>query len=375
MIRRCTPWLAGSVVIAAMAGTSANATGQVECIGHHTVVLPGAFEYSLAPSNRLGDDRFAGGLAPRDTHVDVRFDHGPVRPISVSREATEADLQSLFEEANAGPQAKKNEFLAWIKQQDEDPTHAVDPTGEDRKLFVQRAEQVQFYQRVPARKAFVWPGNDRPNVYVLLNGHILSGRSAADIPPQARVDNFAGHFKARGALEVPAGNDTCIPSFTIAGDDSLDSVGLNMRLVDRPDIVVYFEEDEAASDAQDPKRFIVEATQPGRTFVDSVEARPLDRLKATHKITIAGRDGLGAFAEVKREGTSANTGNHDLDWAFVGYVPGRTGLRPGQSQNIVLKVERFGRFARQPMSEAEFRTLVKDLTDGIRRHDGSPAHE
>lgn len=356
-----------SLVIASLACTTAKATGLVECIGHHTVTLPGAFEYSLPPNNRLAPDHFSDGLRPRDTHIDVRFDPGFARPVSVSQKASETTFQSMFADANAASQAKKNELLAWIQRQDADPSHAVDPTGEDRKLFKQRAELVPFYERVPGRSAFVWPGSDRTNVYVLMNDYVVSGQSGVDASPLERADRFASHFEPRAALEAPLSTEACIPSFTIRDGDLLDSIGVNMRMLDRPDIVIYFEEDDAAPGAQDPKQFLAGAMQPGRTFVDSVKSEPLNRLKPTHKITIAGRQGLGAFVEVKREGTSANLSHHDIDWAFIGYVPGSPGDRPKRSHSVVLKVERFGRFARSPMSEEEFRSLVTGLKEGIRQ--------
>jgi hypothetical protein len=347
---------------------------QRECVGYFTIDMPGQFEYALSPSNTLGEPHFSGALSSWGVYGGLRLKDGTEGKLAITQRATDADLQSLLAARNAEPQQKKNELLELVKNLDDDATHAVDPKGEDRKLMAKLAEQVVFYERVPGREAFIWPATDRENVFALLNDHILIGQSLVQGNPQARVDDFLAQFKQRDAYALPPNGDACVPFFRVVGDHTLESIGVGMRLIDRPDIVVTLQEDDAATGAEDPKKVIIDSTQPGRTFVGSVEAKPLDRIRPTHALRIDGREGLGAFAQVRREGALANTADKDLDWAFIGYVPGQAGSKPGQSYDITLKVERFGRFARQPMTEVEFRTLVEKLASGIRRRDGLSTH-
>ena len=346
-----------------------------ECVGNYTIDVTGPFEYALTRSSDPADAEFADGLRAWGVYAGLRLKDGTEGALLVTQKAADTDLQKLLAFENAEPQRKKNELLDWIKHEDESTTHAVDPMGDSRKLMAKFADQVVFYVRVPGRDAFVWPKTDTENVFALANNHILIGRSLVDGDYQARVDDFLAQFRPRATYALPSDGDACIPFFSVAGGHILDSIGVGMRLIDRPDIVVTLQENDAATGAEDPKKVLIDATQPGRTFVGSVESKPLDRIRPTHELRIDGREGLGAFAQVRREGALANTADKDLDWAFIGYVPGAVGGTPGQSYNITFKVERFGRFARQPMTEAEFRALVKSVADSIRRRDGSPVRE
>lgn len=344
---------------------------QRECVGYYTIDMPGHFEYALSRKTFPAEAEFSNGLTAWGAGAGLKLEDGSSAVLSITQRSTDDDLQKLLAFKNDEPLRKKNELLKLIEDLDEQKA-IVDPTGENRKLMAQSAAKVVFYEQVPGTHAFVWPATDRENVFALTNDHILIGRSPVVGDFRTRVKDFVAQFKPRGAYELPLNGDACIPFFRVLGDHALDSIDVSMQLIDRPDIVISLQESDASTEVEDPKKFIVNATQPGRTFVGSVEAKPLDRIRPTHALRIDGREGLGAFAQVRREGALANTADKDLDWAFIGYVPGQAGSKPGQSYDITLKVERFGRFARQPMTEAEFRALVERIAQGI-AHRPDPA--
>ena len=66
-----------------------------------------------------------------------------------------------------------------------------------------------------------------------------------------------------------------------------------------------------------------------------------------------------------------NEANKNRDWAYIAYVPGDKTAPPGVSSDITFRVERFGRFAKQPMTEKEFRELVKSVAASIKRRPGA----
>jgi hypothetical protein len=100
------------------------------------------------------------------------------------------------------------------------------------------------------------------------------------------------------------------------------------------------------------------------------------RFMPRHKVTIDGADGLGTFVHVKRDDDPYpspinNAANDSMDWAYLAYVPGMSGGKPGESFNLEFKVERFGRFAKRPMTERQFRDLVMQIAASIKRRPGA----
>ena len=66
-----------------------------------------------------------------------------------------------------------------------------------------------------------------------------------------------------------------------------------------------------------------------------------------------------------------NPATGDIDWGYIAYVPGLSGGKPGGSFNLMFRVERFGRFAKRPMSESEFRELTLRIAASIKRRPGA----
>ena len=119
-------------------------------------------------------------------------------------------------------------------------------------------------------------------------------------------------------------------------------------------------------------------------LADADEILPLDgRIKPSHTVTIDGQEGLGHFALVRRKVSPPgakdpldNTYTKDhSDWAYIAYAPGISGGKPGESFNIQVRVERFGRFAKEPvdqqMTEKQFREFAKRFVASIHRRPGA----
>ena len=354
-----------------------------ECVGDFTLQLGGDIEYALVPAQGLASidstampqTRFSDGLWAQGSRIDVDVAGlGPVK-LYQSATASRGDLAAIAEALNAPLAHRKQGYLDDARWLDEHPDAAkdMDPDRRERMSLQSKAGKVGQFTAVPGNAdTVVGPAESMPQVLSLVGDHIYAAGTSGDGSP-ARLGAILGSLiKQRDAFQVPAGPGLCVPGALVADDRGSGEVAVNLQMKDQPGIVIFFEQSVAAEPRQSAKEFISAATQPGRTFVGSVEARPLDHVRPTRALRIDGREGLGAFAQVRREGTLANTASKDLDWAFIGYVPGQAGLKAGQSYDITLKVERFGRFARQPMTEAEFRDLVERVAQGI-AHRPDPA--
>ncbi|MDQ0017615.1 hypothetical protein J2W23_006029 [Variovorax boronicumulans] len=148
--------------------------------------------------------------------------------------------------------------------------------------------------------------------------------------PEQTIANFLKLYRARAPFEIPAKPGVCLPYGFMTGEKKPALVAVSFRLTGHPDIVVYLSDRDASSeDSIDSEKFVNEAVQRGYFY--------------------------GArFTE-------------PLDGPVEPFIPGDKNAPPGTSSNLIFKVERFGRFAKAPMTEGEFRDLVKRIAQSIKR--------
>ena len=236
---------------------------------------------------------------------------------------------------------------------------------------------LHLYETIPSRGAISRLGKDKLALHALVNGHILSTELKPQGAPAQTLDTFLSHYKPRVLGEVPSGPGVCVPFGVFTGEQQPATVGLNIRLKDQPDIVVFLLARDAAKDAPDDPRKLFDGLTPVSTFFGSKKVIPLHRIKPLQPIKIDGNEGLGSFVRVTRTAVLDqsrafnNAAENDQDWGYFAYIPGLVGGKPGDSFNLVFKVERFGRFAKRPMSESEFRELTLRIAASIKRRPGA----
>ncbi len=355
---------------------------RTECVGDFTIQLTGDIDYALVPAPALASIdstgmpqvRFPDGLWAQGSRIDIDAPGFGLIKLFESGTASSGDLAAVGEALNTALTQRKQSFLDDAQWLDAHPDAAkdIDPERRERASLRSKADKVgQFLRAKGDPVTLIGPAESTPEVLSLIDGHLFAAKASTDASP-ARLGAALGNLvKPRGTFEVPVAPGLCVPHAVVGDGREPAEVAVNFELKDHPGIFVLLEQSDATDSQLSAKDFIVSAIQPGRNFVGSVETKPLDRIRPTHAFRVDGREGLGAFAQVRREGALANNADRDLDWAFIGYVPGQAGLQSGQSYNITLKVERFGRFARQPMTESEFRTLVRDLSESIRHRDNA----
>lgn len=358
---------------------------QTECLGYYSLALPGDFEYALVQmpvptALRDYSFEFRHVIGAWNTAINVDTD-GSVdhNDIYITADAKPGDLQKLLDAKNKEQQKVKEEYLARATRLDGRPESAkdIDPDGEHRKALRQSAAQIPFYEVFAKDRAFGMGGDTNTTLFMLIDGHIVNAYRKTVGSPARTVDAFLTHYKPRALFETPSGAGVCVPHGFITGEKKPARIALSLRLKDQPDIVVFLDAHDASEGTEDAKRFVNDKA-PRSYFVGAEFTEPLDGdLKPYRSITIDGRKGVGAFARITRS-TSVrpdqavnNEQNKNQDWGYLAYIPGQPGGRPGESFNLVFKVERFGRFAKQPMSEKQFRALVKTLAAGIKRRPGA----
>jgi hypothetical protein len=361
-----------------------------ECVGYYTVGVPGDLLHATSDPQSLplrgGDGNLGGtlgarqGLYLRSNAEDEVNTIGRDRALVISQPATMADLQARLAQLNAQLAGEKKLLLELADDIESDKSYS----GESSYRVA--AAKIQFYQSASNGAAFYFlsipkyppPGfiPHKLTLVALVGDRMVSAHRAIDGTPQQTIDNFLKNYKPRKTFEIPTEPGVCVPYGFVTGEKEPADIGMSWRLLERPDIVVYLRATDASSNSpEDPKEYL-RAKGGIHAFVNSVMVKTLDGpLFPFHKVEIDGHRGLGAYTLVLRGAQDGyetnNPATKNEDWGYIAYVPGIAGAKPGESFNLMFKVERFGRFAKKPMSEKEFRTLVKRIEASIRRRPGA----
>lgn len=363
--------LFGGATFAAQATRVAEPALLTECLGYYTVRIPGEFEYALT-------ENFSGGLGAWGTEIRLDLMGLQSQEVSISQPAGNVDLMRRMEARNAQQQREMDELLELAKRIDQRAAGSkeIDPDGQERKAQRDQANRISFVKRLSGREGTYFPTKDKIELHAIVNGHILSTTLPPQGTPEQTLDAFLSHYKPRALGEVPNGPGVCVPYGFFVGEQQPATIGLNIRLKEQPDIVVYLMAiDAATSQPWNPEEYIDRKTEPMSMFYASRGAVAMNRLRSYQRVSIDGQEGLGAFVNVKRDATLLqpvhNAATDSMDWGFLAYVPGKPGGKPGESFNITFKVERFGRFAKSPMTEKQFRELTQRIAASIKRRPGA----
>lgn len=354
--------LAGLVPLSQAALPSARAASErTECIGYYTVNLPGDLEYALM-------DNFSQALGAWGS--DIRLDLTGLgrQELFISQPVGVGGLTALVEKRNVKQQVARDDLL---RQAD-----LFTPQEAMHEKLMSEAQLTQLFVPIQRRNAYgamlEKDNREKLALHALVNGHILSTELKPQGTPEQTLDAFLSHYKPRALGELPTGPGVCVPFGFFTGEEQPATIGLNIRLKDQPDIVMYLLARDAATDTpEDPEKYIDRKTEPMTMFYASRGAFAMNRLSPYKGITIDGHRGKGAFVNIKRDATLLqkvnNPATDDIDWGYLAYIPGLSGGKPGESFNLTFKVERFGRFAARPMTESEFRALVLRIAASIKR--------
>jgi hypothetical protein len=347
---------------------------RTECIGYQSIQVPGDIEYAAQrpPLEQDWNPKFADGLGVWGTSFRVGLNSDAVRldELSISSEMTQRDLEALASTKNKALQLAKDNLLELAER--------AKKLGVDGSSEIDEAKRVSFFQPFNKSTAFVLQSDAGIGVNALVADRIVKVGLTLLESPQQTLDAFLKRYHSRAPFQVPQEAGVCLPYAFITGETQPSSVGISMRLKDRPDIVIYLRDGKDLSGLEQPKSakaYLSRAVQ--NFFYGAILANPLDGdLRPFRSVTIDGREGLGGFAIVTRQKGSGpeainNEANQDQDWGYLAYVPADKKAAPGMSSDLVFKVERFGRFAKQPMSEKEFRELVKNIAGSIKRRPGA----
>jgi hypothetical protein len=395
LARSAVLWVGASVLVACVQAVPTHQrqadSWRTECTGYYAMQLPGASEYGSIEPKRMSP--FIGGWGFTLNNAppwgvllipDPRVLSGEAeekQSLYVSRSTTPEALKSIMDKINRTQEHEKQLILddasAWQADR------KGDPNGEYATHLREKVAALRFYKPVPGLQAIADDDGKRTTFYVYLNnGRILEARRPSLDSPAKTIEAFLQQYSTREFFVLPAGPGVCLPYGFYRGEQVPADIGTTLTLVDQPDIVINLKMWDARDGVDEPRQMLINLLSG--QLAGATEVQPLDgKLKPSHTVTIDGHEGLGHFALVRRK--VSKPGDKDAldnpytkdrsDWVYVAYVPGLSGGKPGESFNIQVKIERFGRFAKEPvgkqMTEKQFRAFAKRFVEGIHRRPGS----
>lgn len=391
----CLGWFATSPQASVTKQVDTEKPWRTECIGYHTIQVPGMVNYAaIAPEH----------MAPFNPYWELPSSSAPAwgmevipdpsvldgttwkkQLIYLSQPTTPDSLKLIMEKINQKQERERQLILEDADQWQADSRG--DPKGEYAEHLREKASALRFYKPVLGMQAIADDDGKFTHFYAYLDNHrIIQALLPSQATPAQTIQGFLQHYSTREPFSIPDKPGSCLPYGFYQGGKQMAQNAIAFSVSEHPEIVINFRAGDASDGAINPRQIIINQLQSN--LADAEEVLPLDgRIKPSHSVTIDGQEGLGHFALVRRKASdpaSAYDKKYGLDnpytkdhsdWVYVAAVPGLVGGKPGESFNVILKIERFGRFAPEPpdqqMTEKQFRAFAKKMVEGIHRRPGA----
>ncbi|BBP02249.1 T6SS immunity protein Tli4 family protein [Sulfuriferula nivalis] len=291
---------------------------KTECVGRYQVAVPGNMEVALTIPEKL--------FKPNDVVNEYRFNDGGVA--SFSGISTEYGGAFVTKPLNKEKYIDlKSEISDQLKQRKEELIQQGENKSAD-SITVQ-----SFNSRFS--KNFSWISKSGAMIFVQDNdGRIFEQFGIKENQTgEEIVRAFLTHFHPRALFEIPKQPGVCFPYGFIADDGKAPrNVAVTMRLVDHPDVEVFFKDSSyplTAVESQTPKQIIETFWEFGNRQV--IKQAKMD-WRGYRSIKIDNRDGTGLFVTLTRYDHSTYHGDEAMamgapadgstDYGYVAVVKG-----------------------------------------------------
>lgn len=386
----CGWLLAVGVQASPMRQEQVDAPWRTECMGYHTIQVPGMVSYAAIPPERMvpfnpywelpsnGAPAWGMEVVPDPSVLKANWDK---QLLYLSKPTTPDALKLIMDKINGRQEHEKQlnlDRIAWL-----DRNTRMDETGDVRSGIRDEIAALRFYKPVPGMQAVADDDGKFTHFYVYLdNQRIVQALLPSQATPAKTIEGFLEHYSTREPFSIPDKPGSCLPYGFYQGGAEMAFNSITFIVSEHPEIVINFWAGNASNIANDPRELIINELR--FRLADAEEVLPLDgRIRPSRAVTMDGQEGLGHFALVRRK-VSKPGSKHALDnpytkdhsdWVYVASVPGIAGGKPGESFNVRVRIERFGRFAPEPlgqqMTEKQFRAFAKRMVEGIHRRPGA----
>jgi hypothetical protein len=211
--------------------------------------------------------------------------------------------------------------------------------------------------------SFGWQDKNGIRVFIYSNHRIINYPSRQE----NEIQRFLTHFHPRALYEIPSQPGVCFPYGFIADDGKAPrSVAVTMRLVDHPDVEVFFK------DGSDPYGYTADTNTPEvqlRSFWDGYSRDDLIKIIKMdthyfHDIHIGEQSGKAAIVTItNRNGTT----DYGYAAATVADFDRKTSA-PSQMIYVIRTASRAIAKGIQPVSKEQIKDIAEQMMASIKRH-------
>lgn len=325
---------------------------KTDCVGRFQLSIPGVVEVAEYRPN-----------AKYDVGTRFRFNDGSIAyhskgyhsgSVHVTEKAPLSDYLERVEKGKAAMLRQKGELASSEYETDRMQAKGTMPVSfSDTNIYGWISQ---------AQSSFaVWLDmykNER-----IVSFQVSGMASAAEANDAAQ--EFVRAFRPRPMFNLPKGEGVCIPYGFISDDGKPGrQVGVTMRLIDHPDIEIFFEDRSAVDYGIKQTVQTQERTELSMLWQQQAHSsRKIDlSFGRYHTIKLDGRSGTGSFVEITRkDGT--------LDYGYAAVVNGDHTAPTDAPQLMFYVIRTASRAKGKPVSKNELKDMAYKIAASIKRRE------
>jgi hypothetical protein len=352
-----------------------------DCIGRYQLSVPNSFEtalsFELKKTQSVSNSETKGDFFKNGDSTDRTVFSVDAASLSISHSGDEKDFEaykrSYFEQ-------RKDESIK------KSGIYAPSPvTGSEMKI--------------DSSKAFGWSSANRLSVFLFKQNRVFAAHVSKykkeALGADSKMNYFLNNFIERTDFDLPSTKGICVPFGFIKDDGSkYRNVGVAMRLIDHPDVEIFFKDTNATTDSADKapqfkgSRGEVEFfwSYYGPSFGNQLQGT----LSHYHDVKLGEYTGKYAFATIARstdpkeqrykDGESESTykarikqeiadGKRPLDYGFMAAYKGdpTKNDEPDLMLYVIRTASRAVAAGKQPVSEEELKLMALQIAASVKR--------
>lgn len=325
--------LLSTVCFASTTTISKESSWKTECIGRYQIDAPGEIEVALDKlSNTI--------ISPHTTFLDGQvayFSQSYYYGSLIVTTPTTLTQFIKFKQAKELQAEKiKQEFMS---------------SSDEKKINWGKAMKPMAYNNP---SLFGWDLEDSyPALYHYLENriYIYSPSHGNDVLRKKQFHSVLNDLRPRPLYEIPNQTGVCIPYGFIADDgDASSDIAVTMRLIDHPDVEIFFED---GAPARDPKMAI---TLFFDGYVNGEKGIKAD-FWGYRSITMSGQKGKALFVTITRT-------DDTKDYGYVAYVEGDS----ASSSKMLYVIRTAARAKGEPVSKDELKDMAEKIMASVKPH-------
>lgn len=333
---------------------------KTECVGRYQITLPSKVETALISDIRMDDHT----VSPR-----FQFSDGSTASFSTGPEVSRLVSENEFNIFHSSYLDVRNEFIKQLIRQGN-----------------KKAQSITVLDITDTKPAsFGLEANDYAEKFIYANQHLFYFYGSDDNSNFIKT-GLLSTFQSRALYKIPNQPGVCFPYGFFADDGKKTrNIGVTMRLIDHPDVEIFFKDSSyplTAMDTLTPKQIIETFWEFGNRQV--IKQAKMD-WHGYRSIKMDNRDGTGLFVTLTRYDHSTYHGNESeslgvpadggTDYGYVAVVKGDPKAKE-DTPSLMMYVIRTAARARakgiEPVSKDDIKAIAESVMASIKRHPITP---